>query len=254
MADKDKKRGKKPGDESVYKVVYEHKSFLYPTYALMIIMFLVITVTSITLEVAFNIRYSWLGLFANILIIIPYYLQKARRNQFIITNKRFIRNLKHPKRAAYEIPLKEIISVKYLSRAIDTHGIVQVRTTPEYGEQILIDGDTEYGVVTLFKVNDHVGFTTTLEDAAEMAKKGLSFDFDIKDKKKPTKPEKKKDTAEERPAESEPVTPVTEMPPVPDAVEEEGLQETPAPESVNPDPFETTEAKQPPPPPPDENY
>ncbi len=253
MADKDKKTGAKPGGESVFKVVYEHKSFMYPTYALMVIMFLVITVTSITLEVGFNLRYSWLGLFANILIIIPYYLQKARRNQFIITNKRFIRNLKHPKRAAYDIPLKEIISIKYLSRAIDTHGVVQIRTTPEYGDQILIDGDTEYGVVTLFKVNDHVGFTTTLEDAAEMAKKGLSFDFKLKEETKTADANKKKE-AEKQPVEATPVAPAVETLPVPDAVDEEGLQETPETEPVNPDPFETTEAEQPPPPPPDENY
>lgn len=259
MAEKDKKTTAKPGDESVYKVVYEHKSFMYPTYALMIIMFLVITITSITLEVALGIRYSWLGLFANVLVLIPYYIQKSRRNQFIITNKRFVRNLRHPKRAVYEIPLKEIISVKYLSRAIDTHGIVQIRTTPEYGEQILIDGDTEYGVVTLFKVTDHVNFTTTLEDAAEMAKKGLSFDFELKEKKKPEKAKAKKEE-EKGPEPTEAVTETPSIPEAPEIVVEVGLREEPVteqyessePEPVNPDPFASEDTNEPPPPPPNE--
>ncbi len=223
MTDKDKKAKAKTGGENVFKAVYEHKSFMYPTYILMIIMFLVITATSIALETVFKIQYSWLGLFANILILIPYYIQKSRRNEFIITNKRFIRNLKHPKKLAIDIPLKEIITVKYLSRAIDKHGIVQIRTTPEFGEQILIDGDAEYGVVTLFKVNDHTNFAITLSDAVDMAKKGMSFDFEIKNEtKKNDKAEKKKE-AEEQPVVAEPVVEATdtidEIPEIPDTPE-----------------------------------
>jgi len=261
MADKDKKATAKPGSESVFKVVFEHKSFMYPTYLLMIIMFLVITATSIVLEVVLKINYTWLGLFANLLIVIPYYIQKSRRNEFIITNKRFIRNLKHPKKLAIEIPLKEIISVKYLSRAIDKHGIVQIRTTPEYGEQILIDGDTEYGIVTLFKVSDHTGFTTTLSDAIDMAKKGLSFDFSIEEERKKSDSIRGKKETKEQSVAAETVNPVEEIPEIPDTTEikeRDGLRVTPDPseEASNDKLRENTPApsSQPPPPPPDENY
>ncbi|MCP4230773.1 MAG: hypothetical protein GY771_11605 [bacterium] len=234
MAKKEKQAGPKPGDEDIFKAVYEHGSFMYPTYALMIIMFLIITATSITLETAFHIKYSWTGLFANFLIIIPYFIQKSRRNEFIITNKRFIRNLKHPKRAAYEIPLKEIISVKFLSRAIDKYGIVQIRTTPEYGEQILIDGDTEYGVVTLFKVDGHADFTTTLTDAPETAQQGQSFDFAIEDEKK----KKAEQTVKEETGKAKQVP---DLPEPPTSIEEKPSEDT------------ATVTKQPPPPPPEKN-
>jgi hypothetical protein len=151
--------------EQVERIFVEHISFIYKPLILSVIVFLLAIAAAIVVEI------WWIGL-VGLLAFLPIYFKLKRRNRFIITNERFIRELYNPHHNTVAVPLKNITGVKLLSRATDKYGTVRVETTPEYGDQLLVDGDGEYGVIMCRKIPDHATFGEILLFARDVATKG----------------------------------------------------------------------------------
>ncbi len=148
--------------EQVERIFFEHISFLYKSIFIACVVFL------LAIAVAIVVKLWWVVL-AGLLGLIPVYFAKKKRNRFIITNKRFIRELYNPHHSIIAVPLADIVNVKILNRATDKHGGVQIQTTPAYGEQLLVDGENEYGIIVCRKIPDHANFRDILAFAAEAA-------------------------------------------------------------------------------------
>jgi len=151
--------------EEVERVFFEHISFLYKHVLLGAVIFIV----GVAAAVVFNMWFIALG---GLLVgILPAYLKKKQRNRFLLTNRRFIRELYNPHRSVIAVPLSEIRGAKIMNRATDKFGTVQILTTPAYGEQLLVDGEREYGIIICRKVPGHAGFRDIVAFAAEVAVK-----------------------------------------------------------------------------------
>lgn len=151
--------------EQVERIFYEHISFMYRTIILSVIIFLLAIAAAIIVQI------WWIGAIG-LLAFVPLYFKRTRRNRFIITNERFIREQFNPHHNIVAVPLKNIVGVKLLNRATDKYGTVRIDTTPEYGDQLLVDGEREVGVIMCYKVPDHPGFGEILTFARDMAVKG----------------------------------------------------------------------------------
>ncbi|MGD8718760.1 MAG: hypothetical protein PVH29_08050 [Candidatus Zixiibacteriota bacterium] len=141
--------------EQVERIFYEHISFLYST----IILAAVIAVVAIAAAIVLKM---WTLALISLLGIIPIYFKRKRRNRFIITNERFIREEFNPHHNLIAVPLKNVVNAKLLNRATDKYGAVRVETTPEFGDQLLVDGDREVGVIMCRKIPDHANFAEIL--------------------------------------------------------------------------------------------
>ena len=141
--------------EQVERIFYEHISFLYST----IILAAVIAVVAIAAAIVLKM---WTLAFLSLLGIIPIYFKRKRRNRFIITNERFIREEFNPHHNLIAVPLNNVVNAKLLNRATDKYGSVRVETTPEFGDQLLVDGDREVGVIMCRKIPDHANFAEIL--------------------------------------------------------------------------------------------
>ena len=150
--------------EQVERIFVEHISFLYKSIILGAVIFLVAVAAAIAVKL-------WWVFLAGLLGYIPIYLGQKKRNRFILTNKRFIRELYNPHHNILAVPLPDIVNVKILSRATDKFGTVQILTTPGYGEQLLVDGENEFGIITCRKIPGHANFRDILATAAEAAAK-----------------------------------------------------------------------------------
>jgi hypothetical protein len=138
--------------EQVERIFVEHVSFLYKTLILSVVFCLVAIAAAIIVGI------WWIALLG-LLGFLPAYFKLKRRNRYIITNERFIRELYNPHHNMVAVPLKSIVGIKLLSRATDKYGTVRVETTPEYGDQLLVDGQAEYGVIMCHKIPDHAAFS-----------------------------------------------------------------------------------------------
>ena len=151
--------------EQVERIFYEHISFLYRTVILSVVILLLAVAAAIIVQI-------WWVAFAGIIAFFPIYFKRKRRNRFIITNERFIREQFNPHHNIVAVPLKNIVGVKLLSRATDKHGTVRIDTTPEYGDQLLVDGEREVGVIMCHKIPDHTTFSEIVTFARDVAVKG----------------------------------------------------------------------------------
>ncbi len=150
--------------EQVERIFYEHFSFIIKTVILSVVIFL------IAIAAAIVVQLWWIALIG-LLAFIPIYIKSKRRNRFILTNERFIREQFNPHHNIVAAPLESIVGVKLLSRASDKYGTVRVETTPEYGDQLLVDGEREVGVIMCYKVPDHPTFAEIVTFARDMAVK-----------------------------------------------------------------------------------
>lgn len=148
--------------EQVERIFVEHISFLYKTLILSVVFCL------LAIAVAIVINIWWIALLG-LLGFLPAYFKLKRRNRYIITDQRFIRELYNPHHNTIAVPLKNIVGAKLLSRATDRYGTVRVDTTPEFGDQLLVDGQTEYGVIMCHKIPDHAAFSDILLFARDVA-------------------------------------------------------------------------------------
>jgi hypothetical protein len=151
--------------EQVERIFYEHFSFILKTVILSVVILLIAIAAAIVVQI------WWIALIG-LLALLPIYIKSKRRNRFIITNERFIREQFNPHHNIVAAPLESIVSVKLLSRAADRYGTVRVETTPEYGDQLLVDGEREVGVIMCYKVPDHPTFAEIVTFARDMALKG----------------------------------------------------------------------------------
>jgi len=152
------------GGDQVERVFYESFSFVIPS---IIISAAVLTVT---IAAAVVVKIWWVGPLG-VLAFISAYFQNKRRNRYMITTNRFIRELFHPSHTVAAVPLKEIENVKILNRATDKTGNVRVETAPAFGDQLLVDGERELGVIMCYKVPSHANFREVLTTAVDNAKK-----------------------------------------------------------------------------------
>jgi hypothetical protein len=152
--------------EQVERIFYEHISFIYRTLILSVILFLLAIAAAIIVQIWWI---ALIGFFA----FVPVYYKRKKRNRFIITNERFIREQFNPHHNIVATPLKNIVGIKLLNRATDKYGTVRIETTPEYGDQLLVDGERETGVIMCYKVPDHPTFGEIVTFARDMAVKGL---------------------------------------------------------------------------------
>lgn len=141
--------------EQVERIFVEHISYVFKTLILSIVFCL------LAIAVAIVVQIWWVALLGLLGFLLPYFKLK-RRNRYIITNERFIRELYNPHHNTIAVPLKNIVGTKLLSRATDKYGTVRVETTPEYGDQLLVDGEAEYGVIMCHKIPDHASFSEIL--------------------------------------------------------------------------------------------
>jgi hypothetical protein len=148
--------------EQVERIFFEHISFLYRTIILTAVIILLAIAAAIVLEI------WWVALFG-LLGFVPLYFKRKKRNRFIITNERFIREQFNPHHNIVAVPLKNIVGVKLLSRATDKYGDVRVETTPDYGDQLLVDGEREVGVIMCQKIPDHASFGDIVAFARDTA-------------------------------------------------------------------------------------
>jgi hypothetical protein len=148
--------------EQVERIFFEHISFIYRT----IIVTAVIILVAIAAAIVLNI---WWVALLGLLGFVPLYFKRKKRNRFIITNERFIREQFNPHHNIVAVPLKSIVGVKLLSRATDKYGDVRVETTPEYGDQLLVDGEREVGVIMCRKIPDHANFGDIVAFARDTA-------------------------------------------------------------------------------------
>ncbi len=151
--------------EQVERIFYEHISFIYRTVILSVVILLLAVAAAIIVQI------WWIAL-AGIIAFLPIYFKRKRRNRFIITNERFIREQFNPHHNIVAVPLKNIVGVKLLSRATDKYGTVRIETTPEHGDQLLVDGEREVGVIMCDKVPDHATFSEIVTFARDVAVKG----------------------------------------------------------------------------------
>ncbi|HUV87930.1 MAG TPA: hypothetical protein VMX79_12565 [bacterium] len=148
--------------EQVERIFYEHISFIYKT------VFLSVVILLLAIAAAIIVQIWWIAL-AGILALVPIYFKRKRRNRFIITNERFIREQFNPHHNVVAVPLKNIVGLKLLNRATDKYGTVRIDTTPEYGDQLLVDGEREVGVIMCYKIPDHPTFGEVVTFARDMA-------------------------------------------------------------------------------------
>ena len=148
--------------EQVERIFEEPWTFLLPA---IIVSTLVLAAT---IAAAVVVKIWWIGPIG-LLAYIYVYLRKKRRNRFIITNRRFIRELYNPHHSIIAVPLDQIVEVKLTSRATDKVGSVQIRTTPAFGDQLLIDGERELGVIDCRRIPGHANFREILVGAVETA-------------------------------------------------------------------------------------
>lgn len=151
--------------EQVERIFFEHVSFIYKT----LILSVVICLLAIAAAIVVNIW--WIALLG-LLGFLPVYFKRKKRNRYIITNERFIRELYNPHHNTIAVPLKNIVGAKLLTRASDRYGTVRVETTPEYGDQLLVDGESECGVIMCHKIPDHATFSEILLFARDAAAQG----------------------------------------------------------------------------------
>ncbi|NIT36533.1 MAG: hypothetical protein GTN49_08535 [candidate division Zixibacteria bacterium] len=148
--------------EQVERIFFEHVSFIYRT----IILTAVIILLAIAAAIVLNI---WWVALLGLLGFLPLYLKRKKRNRFIITNERFIREQFNPHHNIVDVPLRNIVGVKLLNRATDKYGDVRVETTAEYGDQLLVDGEREVGVIMCHKIPDHATFGEIVTFARDTA-------------------------------------------------------------------------------------
>ena len=151
--------------EQAERIFYEHISYIYKTVVIAVLIVLVAIAAAIFTKI------GWIA-FAGVLAFIPVYLKRRRRNRFILTDKRFIREQFNPHHNVIAVPLDKILGIKLLNRATDKFGTVRVETTPEYGDQLLVDGEKEVGVIMCYKVPDHQIFSEIISVAQEVVTKG----------------------------------------------------------------------------------
>ncbi len=150
--------------EQVERIFYEHISFIYRILILSVVIFL------LAIAAAIIVKIWWIAPIG-LLAFVPVYFKRKQRNRFIITNERFIREQFNPHHNVVGVPLKNIVGVKLLNRATDKYGTVRIETTPEYGDQLLVDGEREVGVIMCYKVPDHPTFGEIVTFARDMAVK-----------------------------------------------------------------------------------
>jgi len=149
--------------DQVERVFFEHISFLYPAIIVSAIVFLLAVVA------AFVVETWWLAAVG--LPAFGYvYFRRKKRNRYIITTKRFIRELYNPHHSVVAAPLVDVVNAKILNRATDKFGNVRVETAPRFGDQLLIDGDREVGVIMCYKIPGHADFRDILVMAADLAR------------------------------------------------------------------------------------
>jgi hypothetical protein len=148
--------------EQVERIFLEHVSFIFKT----LILSVVVCLLAIAAAIVVNIW--WIALLG-LLAFLPVYFKRKRRNRFIITNERFIREQYNPHHNTIAVPLSKVIDAKLLNRASDKYGTVRVETIPEYGDQLLVDGETEVGVIMCYKVPDHATFAEILLFSRDLA-------------------------------------------------------------------------------------
>lgn len=151
--------------EQVERIFYEHISFIYKTVILSVVILLLAVAAAVIVQI------WWIAL-AGVLALVPIYFKRKKRNRFIITNERFIREQFNPHHNTIAVPLQNIVAVKLLNRATDKYGTVRIETTPEYGDQLLVDGEKEVGAIMCYKVPDHPTFGEIVTFAKDMAVKG----------------------------------------------------------------------------------
>lgn len=152
--------------EQVERIFYEHISFIYKTVILAVVILLVAVAVAIITQI------WWIAL-VGVLALVPIYFKRKKRNRFIITNERFIREQFNPHHNIIAVPLQNIVGVKLLNRAADKCGTVRIETTPEFGDQLLVDGEKEAGVIMCYKIPDHPTFGEIVTFARDVATKGL---------------------------------------------------------------------------------
>lgn len=148
--------------EQVERIFYEHISAIYGSIAIGVLVFIAAVVAAI-------VTHIWFIFLAGFLGILPPYLKNKRRNRFILTNQRFIREVFNPHHNVVAVPLKEIVGVKILSRKTDPYGTVEIQTTPQYGEQLRVDGENAVGLLICRKVPGHDTFREIISFAANVA-------------------------------------------------------------------------------------
>jgi len=148
--------------EQVERIFYEHISFLYPSIVIGVIIFIAAVVAAFVAGI-------WYIFLAGVLGFLPAYFKNKRRNRFILTDRRFIREVFNPHHSIIAVPLNEIVGVKILSRKTDPHGTVEIQTTPAYGEQLRVDGETAVGLIICRKVPGHDNFREIVAFAANAA-------------------------------------------------------------------------------------
>ena len=151
--------------EQVDRIFFEHVSFIYKTLILSVVICLLAIAAAIVVKI-------WWIAFIGLLGFLPVYFKRKKRNRYIITNERFIRELYNPHHNTIAVPLKNVVGAKLLTRASDKYGTVRVETTPEYGDQLLVDGETEHGVIMCHKIPDHATFGEIILFARDVAAQG----------------------------------------------------------------------------------
>lgn len=151
--------------EQVERIFVEHISFIFKTLILSIVFCLLAIALAIVVKIWWIAPLGLLG-------FVPLYFKLKRRNRYIITNLRFIRELYNPHHNTIAVPLEHITGAKLLNRATDKFGTVRVETTPQYGDQLLVDGQAEYGVIMCHKIPDHAAFSEILLFARDVATQG----------------------------------------------------------------------------------
>lgn len=141
--------------EQVERIFYEHISFIYKTIIIAVVIVLAAIAAAVVLKM-------WTLALAGVLGFVPIYFKRKRRNRFIITTDRFVREEFNPHHNLIAVPLKNVVNAKLMNRATDKYGSVRVETTPEYGDQLLVDGDREVGVIMCRKIPDHANFAEIL--------------------------------------------------------------------------------------------
>lgn len=159
---KDKAPAAAKSSEQVERIFYEHSSVLAPSIIIACAILLITIAAAIVLKKWFIAPVGLLG------FIIVYFKNK-KRNRFIITNTRFIRELFNPHHNLLAVPLPSIVDVRILNRATDKVGNVRIETEPQYGDQLLIDDRREVGIVVCRKIPGHANFREILVDCVMQA-------------------------------------------------------------------------------------
>ncbi len=148
--------------EQVERIFYEHTSVLVPSIIIACAILLVTIAAAVVVKKWFI---APVGLLAFLLV----YFKNKKRNRFIITNTRFIRELFNPHHSLLAVPLPAIVDVRILNRATDKVGTVRIETEPRYGDQLLIDERREVGIVICRKIPGHANFREILVDSVMSA-------------------------------------------------------------------------------------